>query len=175
MLGSTSLIHLVNRIESSEGKHISQFCDESLAKKDGENQCAHYVAHILGLQYGALCDVASSGSVLDDSLASIKVHEIFNYVQRKGYWSFRPAEDELCLAFLTMRYGIRDTGDNLEMSNIPYKHIGIFLKGRIYNYSNPNDRVHVETPQEFFRGKRAEYYKRKAKWKTTVELWGTLS
>lgn len=158
-----------NRIESSVGRHISSFCESDLAFNDDKNQCAHYVAHLMGYRMGQGC--GHPGGALEEG--SIRVNEIFNEMRETGYWFRRPVSLDFCLAILTVRKAVGSRNGELYMTAVRQKHIGFFLGGRIYNYSNPKDKVHVETPEEFFEGRRADSYEKTAKSKP-VHLYATL-
>lgn len=148
---------------------MSEFCQSRLARDNGKNQCAHYVSHMLGYQYGAGCN---SELGTEESM-SIRVNEVFNEMSSRGYWEFRPASFEFGLAILTVKKAVDSRNGSPYITSLPQKHIGILLGGRIYNYNNPKDIVHAETPNEFFQGNRAQYYSRKAN-SEPVGLYATL-
>jgi hypothetical protein len=101
-----------------------------------ENHCAHFVSHVLQLEFGYKC--ARNGRC-------IRVQEIFARCPDVGKFADRPGE--ACLVFVTKAANVdlkRKT-----MVNVPKKHIGIFVNGTIWHYSNSRDRVVTQTPEQF--------------------------
>ena|SRR5216683_671451 len=126
------------------GKPISQICQNGFAK-DSDNHCAHFVAHAMGYGFGVVtCLTMSHGK---HPGATIRVQEIFPRCQSVGTWASRPQTLTSCLVFIT-----RASNVNLAtkvMNNVPRKHIGIYLDGSIWHYSNSQHKVVRQTPQQF--------------------------
>jgi hypothetical protein len=79
--------------------------------------------------------------------ANLRVQEIFPRCTSVGTWDSRPTSVTSCLVFIT-----KDSNVNLTtkvMANVPRKHIGIFLNGSIWHYSNTRGKVVKQTPSEF--------------------------
>jgi hypothetical protein len=125
------------------GKSMAQICPNGFAA-DADNHCAHFVSHVLNLRYGVTCQIMSHGKLPG---VSIRVQEIFPHCPTVGAWSLRPASLGACLVFIT-----RVANVNLAakvMSNVPRKHVGIFLNGSIWHYSNSQHKVVRQTPAQF--------------------------
>ena len=125
------------------GKCISDICQNGYTS-NADNHCAHFVAHVLGYQFGATCKMMGTGK---GPAANLRVQEIFPKCASVGAWSLRPATLNPCLVFIT-----RASNVNLAtkvMANVPRKHIGIFLGGFIWHYSNARDQVVKQTPAQF--------------------------
>jgi hypothetical protein len=124
-------------------KPISQICQNGFAN-DADNHCAHFVAHALGYQFGVTCLMMAHGKYPG---ATIRVQEIFPRCLSVGAWDSRPAALTSCLVFIT-----RASNVNLAakvMNNVPRKHVGIYLGGSIWHYSNSQRKVVQQTPQQF--------------------------
>jgi len=125
------------------GKSIGQICPNNFANPH-DNHCAHFVAHTLGYSFGFTCRMMSSGS---QPGGNIKVQEIFGHCPTVGNWASRPATLTTCLAFITNVSNVDVT--SRKMTNVPRKHVGIFLNGMIWHYSNRQHQVVQETPEQF--------------------------
>ena len=127
------------------GKHIKEICKNGF-DKDSDNHCSHFVGHVLGIQIGLTCfGMTGKGDKHDRS--SIRVQEVFARCPQVGKWDDKPATVSQCLAFVTAKSHV-----NLEkkiMENVPKKHIGIFIGGQIYHYSNRNHKVVQQSPLQF--------------------------
>jgi hypothetical protein len=125
------------------GKSIVQICPNGFGSP-ADNHAAHFVAHVLGYQFGITCQIVSHGKRPG---ASIRVQDIFPRCPVVGVWSLRPASLQTCLVFIT-----RVANVNLAtkaMSSVPRKHIGIFFGGTVWHYSNSQHRVVKQTPAQF--------------------------
>jgi hypothetical protein len=125
------------------GKSIGQICPNGFASIH-DNHCAHFVAHVLGYKYGVTCQMMSHGKTPG---VSIRVQEIFPKCPSVGVWSLRPGTLTTCLVFIT-----RAANVNLAtkvMTNVPRKHVGIFLEGHVWHYSNSQQKVITQTPAQF--------------------------
>ena len=125
------------------GKPIGEICPNGF-DNDADNHCAHFVSHVLGYQFGVTCLTMSHGQ---QPGANIRVQEIFPRCLTVGTWDSRPSTLTSCLVFIT-----RASNVNLAtkvMNNVPRKHIGIFVGGSIWHYSNSQHKVVRQTPEQF--------------------------
>ncbi len=127
------------------GQHIRDICPLGYAN-DSDNHCAHFVSHVLGLSFGATCRTMTGG---DGVAASIRVHEIFARCLSAGEWSEVPVPLLWGLVFITNASNVKIR--TRTMTNVPRKHVGIFLGGarEIWHYSNSQRKVVVQQPTEF--------------------------
>lgn len=127
------------------GKHIHDICPNGFTD-DGDNHCAHFVAHVLALEFGLTCrTMGRPGST--GAQANIRVQELFPRCPRVGAWDSRPETVTTGLVFITRATNVSLTAKT--MVNVPRKHVGIFVDGRIWHYSNSKRRVVTQTPEEF--------------------------
>jgi hypothetical protein len=128
-------------LEAYEGKTIAQICDGGYTDA-GFNHCAHFVSHALGFSIGFTCKGMTGKGT---SPATIRVHELFAHCPEVGKWD--DFNGLCCLAFVIDRGNV-----NLKtkvMANVPRKHVGIYLDGTIWHYSNSKDKVVTQTPDDF--------------------------
>jgi hypothetical protein len=125
------------------GKAIGAICQNGY-NSNHDNHCAHFVSHVLGYKFGTTCQLMGTGN---GPAANLRVQEVFPKCPAAGVWSLRPATLSPCLVFIT-----RASNVNLAtkvMANVPRKHIGIYLNGFIWHYSNRLHKVIKETPSQF--------------------------
>jgi hypothetical protein len=125
------------------GKSIKDICQNGYTDA-ADNHCAHFVAHVLGYEFGVTCKMMGTGK---GPAANLRVQELFPRCKLVGVWSLRPASLSSCLAFIT-----RASNVNLStkvMTNVPRKHVGIYLGGSVWHYSNRQQKVVKETPSQF--------------------------
>jgi hypothetical protein len=132
-------------LDSFLGKHIRDVCPLHYAD-DSDNHCAHFVSHVLALQFGVTCRTMSHGT---GAAASIRVQEVFPHCPQVGTWSSLPGSENSGLVFITNANNV-----NLAtkvMTNVPRKHVGIFFgpARNIYHYSNSQRKVVKQTPTQF--------------------------
>lgn len=122
------------------GKKIDQICPFSLGKDSSQNHCAHFVSHVMEYDdFAVTCkNQTNADKLLSGKGAAIRVDEIFNVVPESGPWTARPLSLRSCLIFATNSGNIKQNG---EMNNGKKKHIGIFLDGVVWHYSNTRDGV----------------------------------
>ncbi|HEY3883856.1 MAG TPA: hypothetical protein VGL62_01515 [Vicinamibacterales bacterium] len=131
------------QLDALVGKSIADICGNGYANPH-DNHCAHFVSHVLGYAFGVTCQTMGTGKALG---ASLRVQELFPKCQTAGVWSLRPASLKACLVFIT-----KSTNVNLSskvMANVPRKHVGIYLNGLIWHYSNSQHKVARQTPGQF--------------------------
>ena len=125
------------------GKPIGQVCQNGYAN-DADNHCAHFVSHALGYQFGVTCLTMSHGR---QPGANIRVQEIFSRCPSVGTWESLPSTLPFCLVFITRVSNVDLT--NKVMNNVPRKHVGIYVSGLIWHYSNSQRKVVQQTPEQF--------------------------
>lgn len=79
------------------GKSIRDICQNGYTS-DHDNHCAHFVAHVLGYQFGVTCSMMGTGTAPG---ATLRVQELFPKCGALGVWSLRPASLSVCLVFMT--------------------------------------------------------------------------
>ncbi|HLJ89275.1 MAG TPA: hypothetical protein VKZ53_20820 [Candidatus Angelobacter sp.] len=133
------------------GKPIKDIC--TVGYDDGaQNHCAHFVSHALEIKNGILCgdmkfDTRHQGT-------TIKVHELFNSLSQRGPWEESPKGASSLLVFVTSAKNV----SNNRMSNVPQKHVGIYLNGGVYNYSNTRHQVVLDASLDIFHDKFKKTY-----------------
>lgn len=127
------------------GKHINEVCENGFTD-NGDNHCAHFVSHVLGLEFGLTCRTMGTPGA-KGAEANIRVQQLFPRCPRVGEWADRPEDLSPCLVFITKASNV-----NLAtkvMANVPRKHVGIFVGGTIWHYSNGKRKVVKQTPDQF--------------------------
>ena len=128
------------------GKSIDEICANRF-DSPSQNHCAHFVSHALGLKFGMLCgdmkfETKKTGS-------SIRCDELYNSFLKKGPWDKKPTiSDGILIFVISARNIVRDT-----MKNMPQKHVGIYLGGQVFNFSNSQHKVIVDSSVENFHNK----------------------
>jgi hypothetical protein len=124
-------------------KGIADICPHRYV---GHNNCAHFVGHVLELQLGILCNLSLQH---EEGRASIRVNDIYNNLYDTGLWSARPqvGPNQSLLIFVTSAKNV--SRDDM-MNDSPFKHVGIFVGDRAYNYSNHYHQVVCDTVDQFF-------------------------
>jgi hypothetical protein len=125
------------------GKRIGEVCQNGYAN-DADNHCAHFVAHAMGYQFGVTCRMMKNGP---QAGANIRVQEIFPRCPLVGTWESRPDSLPFGLVFITRASNVHLA--TKVMDNVPRKHIGIFISGLIWHYSNSQHKVVQQTPEQF--------------------------
>lgn len=125
------------------GDAISKICPNGYTNPN-DNHCAHFISHMLEYRFGATCRTMSNGT---SPGANIRVQEVFAHCPTVGAWADRPSDVKQCLVFVTHQSNV-----NLKkkvMENVPKKHVGIYLDGSIWHYSNSKSQVVNVTPEEY--------------------------
>lgn len=142
-----SSLHTPTEIEldGAVGKHISSFCGNGFTA-NSSNHCAHFVSHILNLQFGTTCRDLAGGAAPP---ASVRVQDLFSHCNQVGTWSSLPTVLTWGLIFITNPANV-DLATKT-MRNVPNKHVGIFFGGlrNVYQYKNALQKVVKQTPLEF--------------------------
>jgi hypothetical protein len=79
--------------------------------------------------------------------ACIRVLQLFERCRNVGAWKDKPVPLFVGLVFITNAGNVRLK--TKKMDNVPRKHVGIFIGGEIWHYSNKLDKVVKQTPAEF--------------------------
>ncbi len=124
------------------GQNISEICGSEY-KNDADNHCAHFVSHVMGFSFGFTCKGMTGKG---DKGYCIRVHEVFAQCPEVGKWEKRTAT--ACLVFIIAGSSNVDLAAKT-MANVPRKHIGIYVDGTIWHYSNSRDKVITQTSEEF--------------------------
>jgi hypothetical protein len=130
-------------LDAYVGKPIAAICPNGYTSR-AENHSAHFVSHLLGYKFGVTCQMTSHGR---GPGATIHIQELFVQCRAVGVWSLRPRSLSPCLVFIT-----RASSVNLgakSMSNVPRQHVGIYMNGFVWHYSNNRQQVIKDTPSQF--------------------------
>jgi hypothetical protein len=125
------------------GQNISQICGNGYDAPN-DNHCAHFVSHAASYAFGTTCRSMKAGT---QPGATIRVQELFARCPVVGRWDDRPASLLTCLVFVTAAGNVRIKQH--QMDNVPRKHVGIFISGTIWHYSNSQHKVVTQTPEQF--------------------------
>ena len=136
------------------GKGPDFFCDTGLTTAN-QNHCAHFVCHALNLRVGRpLCGdlkYATRGRGV-----TMRVNDVFNYCTVKGSFGndrkIPPPMAGFAAFFVvaTLTDNITAAGDQITMHDNPHKHVGIYLKGEVWNFSNSHHQVVRDKLHAFF-------------------------
>ena len=156
-------------IQRSLGMNIAKMCPFSIATNNSESHCAHYVSHIMGYELpGPTCKNATWADKRKPARgATIRVNDLFGAVSVKGPLANKPAALTECLVFVTLASNITTVGAKLSMGTHPRKHVGILSQGKVWNYSNTQNKV-VADALSLFQTTFANAYKTAG---TTVEFY----
>ena len=132
-----------SQLDSYLGKSIGAICQNGYVN-DHDDHGAHFVSHVLGCKFGVTCQIAGKGS---GPAATLRVPDLFPQCKSVGVWSLRPASISTCLVFMARASSVNIAGK--VMANAPRRHVGIYLNGFIWHYSNRRRQVIKETPSQF--------------------------
>lgn len=130
----------VDALRKVEGQHIKSICDGGYVDA-GDNHCAHFLGHFFGYGFGFTC----KGMTGKGTGAVIRVHELFARCPEVG--KFADFKGTSCLVFVTDQGNVHLKKKVID--NVPQKHVGVYLNGTIWHYSNKNQQVITQTPAEF--------------------------
>lgn len=132
-------------IDGYVSKTISDICRNL---NDGSlNHCAHFVSHVLGVQFGYTCS-GQSGKRLSPA-ANIRVQELFARCPEVADWDDKATASKTLLVFVTKKGNLVDLKTKT-FGNIPKKHVGVLWGGNVYHYSNSEGKVMKQAPADFF-------------------------
>ena len=136
--------NLIDDLIAYEGKHIKDICSAGFTG-DETNHCAHFVSHALGYSFGLTCH-ALTGKGKATSKANVRVQEIFAKCPKVGQWD-DVATPSQGLVFVTDASNVNLAAKM--MKNVPKKHIGIYVGGDVWHYSNTRDKVVKQSITQF--------------------------
>jgi hypothetical protein len=140
-------------LEPYLGKSIAAICSNHYSTPS-QNHCAHFVAHALGIKIATLCgDMAWKTR---HTGATVRVDELYNGLTYKGPWDQRPGHAVAQLIFVIRKDHVVS---NVMQRGVPEKHVGIYLDGAVYNYSNTHHRVVKDDSVDAFHAKFKHEYK----------------
>lgn len=117
--------------------HVSMICPNGY-DQDNINHCVHFVGHVLGIQVGASCSTIVGGQRA--LRASIRVDEIFNmWCPSVGEFDSKPNSVSQGLIFIINEINVRLNPKH--MGNVGTKHMGVFVGGSVWHYSNGRHKV----------------------------------
>jgi hypothetical protein len=142
-----------SNLDNALGTTVAQFCGKYGTVGDDVNHCAHFIGHLLSLRIpgAALCSNVGGSSYTYQERHNgycVRVNEVFNSCTGRGRW-----EDTVPAG--TPRFVVATVAGNilrespLTIGTMSRKHIGIYLNGMVYHYSNTKDKVVKVTIGEF--------------------------
>lgn len=134
-------------LDSYVGKDIADICSNRYGSSN-INHCAHFVSHVLGLEFGMTCRQLVAQSRREAPGANVRVHEIFAECPEVQELLECPTTGA-ALIFVSAPGNFR--GQPVAMRNVPRKHIGILFNGKVWHYSNGRDRVITQIVSDFLR------------------------
>ena len=146
-LGSLSLNSFIN-------KSMSEICPSGHANT-ADNHCAHFVGHTLNITVGLTCHGMMSKRKRKGEAASLRVHVIFDACPTVSEYEDAMANSR-GLMFVSGTNNFRTKSGKTTLRNIPKKHIGVFLNGTVWHYSNSRNKVITQTPDEFIKHYRGQ-------------------
>lgn len=145
-------------LSSYVGQSITEICPNKFHSSKS-NHCAHFVAHVCGLDFRYTCQKHTGGKYAGGNL---RVHEIFSECPKVGFLKDAPS-DEPYLLFVTRASNVNLYGK--AMRNIPQKHVGIVKGKSVYHYSNTANKVvrwpiakYMRIFENAYAGKQGFYY-----------------
>lgn len=146
-------------LEVSVGKRIDKICASTLGSSFNQNQCAHYVSHMMGYEFSqsASCKYLTFDDSQNDEVegATVRVDVIFNKLvpahrqELVNNTCYRPG-----LIFVTQKKNIKSGG---AMGSMPAKHIGVLIWPWVYHYSNTQNKVKKEDITSFINTFKSAY------------------
>jgi hypothetical protein len=129
------------KLSETLNKTIADFCRNNFNGSE-DNHCAHFVCHLLELDSGYDCKTHKNGK---HPGAGLRVQELFAECPLVGEWKGAP--QGIKIVFVTDKSNVDLAAHT--MRNVPKKHVGIFSEGQVYHYSNKQDFVIRQTPEDF--------------------------
>jgi hypothetical protein len=135
-------------LDSFIGMHISDIC---LNQFDGDshNHCAHFVGHALRIGHGKTCHrmVHRSRRIMDG--ASILVSDLFEITPEPHELLECPTTGQ-GLIFVSAPVNFQQIGSNVyRMKTVKKRHVGIYIGGTTWHYSNARRKVVSQTTATF--------------------------
>jgi len=136
-------------LNSFVGKSMSEICPSGYADTSN-NHCAHFVGHALDITVGLTCHGMTSGKKRKGEAASLRVHEIFAACPSVAEYADTMV-GKRGLMFVSGPSNFETKHGKTTLRNVPKKHIGVFLSGTIWHYSNSRNKVVTQTPAQFIK------------------------
>lgn len=137
MLTETLLNSYLNR-------HISEVCGNGYDDND-DNHCAHFVNHVLNTAFGVTCRSLVASSARHATGANVRVHETFAACPNPRELLECPESIEALIFISATHNFVRHKDGSVTLNNVPKKHIGLFLDGVVWHYSNSRHKVITQT------------------------------
>ena len=135
-------------LDSYLNKNISEICFNGYTN-NADNHCAHFVCHVLGLNFGMTCDQLVSKRQRQYSGANVRVHEVFAQCLDVMEIQSCPSSIE-GLVFISAPRNFEKNGKlHPVLRNVSRKHIGLLLNDTVWHYSNIQDKVIKQAMSEF--------------------------
>lgn len=131
-------------LDSYLGREITVICPHGYHDK-AFNHCSHFVCHVTSLSIGYTCKHQSSKATATKTGACIRVHELFENCPTVGLFANVPSE--AVFVFVTSPRVVNLV--TKKIVNVPKKHVGIALHGKIWHYSNSKDEVVTASEADF--------------------------
>lgn len=131
------------QLDAFVGQSIAEICGNGYASPQDKHS-AHFVSHVLGYHFGVTCQ---SMGVTKAPGATLRIEDLFAKCKTVGLWSLRPAHLKTCLVFIIKSRNVKLS--SRVMANVPRKHVGVYLNGSIWHYSNDQHKVLRQTPSQF--------------------------
>ncbi len=136
-------------LDSYIDQNISTICPHGFDDAD-LNHCAHFVCHVMNVAAGSVsCRGMASSPAAGRIGVCIRVHELFAACPEVGLYDKIAAAKASAGVFVFVTAKSAVNLATKAMINIPRKHVGIGLDGKIWHYSNTKDKVVTATPEEF--------------------------
>ena len=135
------------------GKRMPEICVRSIStKKDArgnpENQCAHFVSHVMGFDGEITCRNSSDADKKVAGMGAIlRVNQLFKRCPEVGYWEKRSLGLSSLLIFVTRSSNMGHDCVRLDMGEHPRKHVGIFVDGKVWHHGA--NKVEADTESSF--------------------------
>ena len=129
-------------LQTYAGQPIKNICPHGYDAR-ADNHCAHFVAHVLQLDFGLTCAMMKGGHSIG---ANIRVQELFARCPSTREVIECPTTGE-GLIFVSAVSSF--AGAPGVIANVPKKHVGLVMNGLVWHYSNTRSRVETQTVGEF--------------------------
>jgi hypothetical protein len=135
-------------LDSYLGMHIRDICLNHF-DGDSHNHCAHFVGHVLRISHGKTCHRMVHRSHHVIAGASILVSDLFDISPDVHELLECPTTGE-GLIFVSAPGNFRQIGSNsFRIRTIPKRHVGIYIGGTTWHYSNSRNKVVSQTTSSF--------------------------
>jgi hypothetical protein len=132
------------QLDSWLNKNMADICLNGYSKAS-DNHCAHFVSHVLSLNFGYTCQRHTGKQ---HPGANLRVQEIFARC---------PSVQEITscdptfkgIVFVSGSGNFVTRGGKTTLNNVPKKHVGLLLAGSVWHYSNRQHKV-VKQPMSDF-------------------------